>query len=1205
MVSERASRERGIFRTNGQRGILLRRLARIISIRPPRRRRMWKYVSPRRRRVGLLLLAVLMSLLYAGWYFTRSGSIRRQAKYALEDLTGADVDVDDASFSLFEGIRLFRVRVRIRGENEPFFTAEEVVLKHRPAALVFRRRIEPTNIICLRPTVNLEYENRGSNAERLFRIAAARRGSETKTAAPLPEPNILLQDGLLRSRARREGRVGPIVEEQFTASLYPKGNRKYEVTVQGPRRGGGIVEWARLELDAAAGTIRPLSGSATERWFVHMPPEYRAWLDRYAFRGEFTLVEGEGTDTRQGRYEIILEDFSMKLPESEGNLTLTEVRGRLRFTRQFVEMRDVTGRVEEAGRAVFTLNGRYDGYARNSPFRASIRIRGLRFPDAIRGPLEGIVQMVQREFRPQGTADVVMTFRRNEKGENDCVGRLEPQDAALTYRGFPLPVQQVRGAAHFTRAGVRRIAFTARRGEAEFTIAGELNRDEEHRKTLYDIRVSGKNVALDEAVRQALPEAYRPVWEKVSPSGVCDVDVHVVKKEPLDNATVDVDLHLKGAAAVAVEPFPYPLKNLTGEIALRGKDIRILPVQSRSGRMLVQAEGEVRGLTTQELSAEIRIQARNVPIDPTLLSALRGNLRRRAAELQPGGEIDSLSVHIARPPDGPMEYDIVAGLKNASFCYQSFPYAVGEAEGELKITPRRITIPNLRGRHGNASVVISGTVELGGETSRPPAYDLAIRATGLSLDEEFHDALPEHLQTIWRNLSPSGLADADIAIRRGTKESSPDWRITVQARDASLLYRDFPYPLRHIRGLAICTPGRVRLKNMRAGEGETEIAVSGELRHDPRKGQNVSLRISAENLPLDRNFLAAVPAEVVPLVKRFRPGGRIHASLSDLRIHRPAAPESSPTFAPAAPPASWEAQGELAFRDAVMDIGFGPKTMTGRIVGQARQEGGKKLALDARAELTRLAFEKHEATNLKGRLLKRPDSEDLQINHVSALAYDGKIDGELTIRLTDPIHYEFSASLWNLDLEKLVNAGETDPKKHTNLHGLLSGRLSVEFTGGKTPRRQAVGELTLSRGRLFELPVFLGLVNVVYLQLPGEGAFNRGFVNYHLRNNVLRFDEIYLTGWDRQTNTGRGFSILGAGEMNMATEKLDLTFLTGPPGELPRLDEITEDILEALSRSLVEVHVTGTLRNPKMDTVPLSPLAIIIRRLLEPSLKTE
>jgi len=127
---------------------------------------------------------------------------------------------------------------------------------------------------------------------------------------------------------------------------------------------------------------------------------------------------------------------------------------------------------------------------------------------------------------------------------------------------------------------------------------------------------------------------------------------------------------------------------------------------------------------------------------------------------------------------------------------------------------------------------------------------------------------------------------------------------------------------------------------------------------------------------------------------------------------------------------------------------------------------------------------------------------------------------------------------------------------------------------------------------MFQVPVVLGLLNVIYLSVPGDSAFNSGFVKYHLRNDKLRFNEIFLTG--------STLSILGAGSLDLKNDDLKLTFLTGPPGKMPRLSELAEDILRAFSKELVEIRVTGTTKNPKMESVTLRSLRRIILRLMPP-----
>ena len=281
----------------------------------------------------------------------------------------------------------------------------------------------------------------------------------------------------------------------------------------------------------------------------------------------------------------------------------------------------------------------------------------------------------------------------------------------------------------------------------------------------------------------------------------------------------------------------------------------------------------------------------------------------------------------------------------------------------------------------------------------------------------------------------------------------------------------------------------------------------------------------------------------------------------------------------------------MGFRGLTLDLGFGPRSLTGTLRGRARLEKDK-LSVLAETRIERLRFGQHDVTGIRGRLSKAPDSNVLRIERLVGQAFGGRLAGDASVQLEDPVRFNLSVSARDVDLGKFVNAGITDPSRRADVQGKLAGRLELTLTSGKKPLRQAAGEIEIAHGKLYKLPVVLGLFTVVYLQVPGDAAFSEGFMRYHLRNDQLVFREIFLTG--------RSLSVLGAGTMNLKTDELKLTFLTAPPGKLPPMTELAEDLLRAISNTLVEIRVTGTLRNPKMDTVPLSPLETVIKRLTQP-----
>src|SRR3954453_20921282 len=76
-------------------------------------------ISPLRRwgMVGVLLL--LVGVIYTYWYLTDSRRVRGMAEDYLSKLTGAHVEVRNATLSIFEGLRLDGVSVRVDDEKRP------------------------------------------------------------------------------------------------------------------------------------------------------------------------------------------------------------------------------------------------------------------------------------------------------------------------------------------------------------------------------------------------------------------------------------------------------------------------------------------------------------------------------------------------------------------------------------------------------------------------------------------------------------------------------------------------------------------------------------------------------------------------------------------------------------------------------------------------------------------------------------------------------------------------------------------------------------------------------------------------------------------------------------------------------------------------------------------------------------------------------
>src|SRR5690348_14995219 len=108
------------------------------------------------RRWGMVFVFFLLAgVIVTYWYLTDSRRVRAMAQNYLSQLTGGRVEVKDATLSIFEGLRLGTVTVRVDNDKRPdsvLFKAETILIKYNPQSIL-NGRLEATQIVALDPQV--------------------------------------------------------------------------------------------------------------------------------------------------------------------------------------------------------------------------------------------------------------------------------------------------------------------------------------------------------------------------------------------------------------------------------------------------------------------------------------------------------------------------------------------------------------------------------------------------------------------------------------------------------------------------------------------------------------------------------------------------------------------------------------------------------------------------------------------------------------------------------------------------------------------------------------------------------------------------------------------------------------------------------------------------------------------------------------------
>jgi len=1160
---------------------------------PRRRPRQWRYVSPHRRGAGVAILAVVTVGVVAYWVLPGLVNVyaRDLAVRYLRAFTGGRVAIDSARFSFFSGIELHGVSVDVPNSpgRERFFQAGTVVLRHRPWSLFTKRRLEATEIVCIAPKVTLEYdaEAKRYTAEEL--ITARRSGGLFAPGGGLSGslPVISIRDVNLRTLAGRT---------RLNISMIPS-RSGYRITLEEQWAGGREPLRGIWEIDLATGKVRLAESNIPKIDHTDglLPGRYAVWRKRYEIHGRVVLKGQPATAPAEALLEAHLDNVSLKLQPSEGGLQLTGVRGTLMFQADGVVARGLTGRIPEAGGALFRMSGRYGGYDANSPFDLHLAVENLTLPEGAKAKkwLADMLTFLNETFHPSGRLDIQADFQRLADGQVHLKGTARPRGMSFAYRWFPYRLEQARGAVAFevspSAAVVRLVDVTSRRGKMVATANGEIDLRNRGR---YDVTVRATEAALDADMRAALSETHQGIWDRFRPQGKTDATVHVRKAGTGTPRDVDVLVSMTGQASAEYEGFPYRLGGLQGRVRIGRREVTIDSVRGRNGPMRCTVDGALSGLGTDDAETNLTISAAEVPLDANVMAALPARVRKAAAGFHATGRAERVSATVRRSGNEPMDLRAVVHLRDASFRADAFPYEVRQVAGVLIVRPKRLIVEELRGLHDKTPIHINGQFVLEANT---PGVDLRVRAENVPLDKELFAAAPDGVQRIWRTLAARGRSDVDLVIQHGMDPNDKhlDYRLELKPRDLAVRYEDFPYTLEHITGRAVATPGGVALHGLRASHGKARLTIDGQMTL-AETAQDANLSLVGLNVPIDRELLAALPKTLAPLAARFRPGGSCEIRLKTFRIARRDPPRSAPASRVASRPApgavSWFVAGRVAFSEATLDLGLGHKTLSGSLDGVARQRGGD-LALDAAIALDSVQVARQRLTRFRGRLTKEPRGKVMRLRGLSAKAHGGQVAGFAEIRLADPLAFGVSLSVDAINLADLFAASSAAGTPTPGVQGRLAGNVQLTATVGDKPRRQASGVLRISRAKLYKLPVMLGLLHVVYLSLPGDTAFTDGTLVYHLRNDMLVFDEIYLRG--------TALSIVGSGTMNMKTEALDLTFLSGPPRKLPRLGSLGE-LLEGIAREVAEIRVTGTLRKPTMRTVPLRGLDRILRDILNP-----
>jgi hypothetical protein len=408
----------------------------------------------------------------------------------------------------------------------------------------------------------------------------------------------------------------------------------------------------------------------------------------------------------------------------------------------------------------------------------------------------------------------------------------------------------------------------------------------------------------------------------------------------------------------------------------------------------------------------------------------------------------------------------------------------------------------------------------------------------------------------------SGFGTATSPAPPPTTAPADRFEASIRPVKLSMTPRVIPVRLDDVKGEILIRPDRIALKDITAKrkKGGT-IAYSGTVPTGDKKDGAWDLKLSVKDIAADKELRTALPPAVGKLMESLKAQGNFSADFTKL-VYR-ADPD------PAVEDGELDLAGTITLGGNSFDLGVPVTDAIGTVTLQAGARHGKLAGLTGNVELASMNLGGRTITNFKCDLLKPDGTDALRIGKVSGDIAGGALAGQVDLVFPDkgPSRFGLGLVLRNANVAELAGPTEKDIK------GQLMASLAIEGDWGDPATRRGRGDVSVNGKDMYRIPLVLGLMQITNLSLPISSPFNEAAARYSVEGEKVSFEQIEL----RASN----MLMSGSGWMDFKSKRVRMTFVTDSPNQW-RIPFIS-DILRGASQEFMQIHVTGTVKEPKVS----------------------
>jgi hypothetical protein len=409
-------------------------------------------------------------------------------------------------------------------------------------------------------------------------------------------------------------------------------------------------------------------------------------------------------------HDIRLQLTNGKLSHPQIPIPLESLDARCRCTNGIVRIERLVAR---SGETHLEATGRAMSFSSDADLEGSLKIEHLSVASNVFTNLPEKLQVIQRDYNPEGFADIGLDFqRRGGRWRTSCV--IYPCGGSMLCAKFPYQLERIAGKIehrldqsdpeHETSyLNLELVGYTAAgyTGAQEVRIEGTV---QGKKPAGVDVRIWAKNVAIDEKLCAALT---RPDLQKLvrsfSPAGQADIEAHIHRLQGETTFGNRYFIHFHDAL-MTYDVFPYPVENVSGTLDIRPDywEFRDFRGSHKDATFHCQGRSIRRGSGSDLLVA---ITGTNLLLDSELQGSLHNeSLKRTWVNLSPTGRIDfEARIHRAAEETQP-DITVVASPLRCGMTASFFPYALSDVTGIVQYHRQEVLLSNMQARHGPTRV---------------------------------------------------------------------------------------------------------------------------------------------------------------------------------------------------------------------------------------------------------------------------------------------------------------------------------------------------------------------------------------------------------------------------------------------------------------------------------------------------------------------